>query len=332
MRIRAVTVFSNSLNQDTIHQLHQKLMDIDMDLFSRRISLPPSTNVNLGRILDILPDDKSVLFSLGGLFDHDPRIVDIPDVLRSGDNIFVHILLRDNRNMDNAVKVLSKLEPDEASRFAILLNEEFLTTPYYPASSGDNFHLGFGLSLIYVKEVLGNLMEEALMEAKRKGQEIEEKIGLKFLGIDPSVSPWMEESVGHLLETKLGKKIYSPGVLSVISNMNNNIMRASINTDVNAMGFSELMIPVAEDNILKERVLEGRVTLSHLLNMSSACLAGLDMVGVNYEQGLYFNIISDLIIIQRLKKRPYGIRIIPSYGEEKIDTKNFGTVPVVKTI
>ncbi|MCG3109540.1 hypothetical protein L3N51_01834 [Metallosphaera sp. J1] len=332
MRIRAFTAFLNRTSRDIIQENVEKLTSIKVEAFSKRLTLPhPSRDLTLDKIVDMLPQGD-ILFSLGGLRDDDPRIEQIPDVLSTSNNVFIHVLLKNHDNISTIVKVMSKLEPEQATRFAILLNEEFLLSPYYPTSSGDGIHKGFGMSLIYVNEVMRGEITSSIIKAKEIGEKVEKDIGLRFLGIDPSISPWMEESVGDLIETRLGKELFSPGSLSVIKELNNDIMTSSVEAGINPLGFSELMLPIAEDETLRKRVLEGKITLTHLVAMSTACVAGLDMVGIEYDLKLYTDLIKDLIVIHFLKKRPYGIRIIPSHGEEKIFTKSFGIIPVIKTV
>ncbi|AWS00043.1 DUF711 family protein [Metallosphaera hakonensis] len=332
MRIRSFTAFSSNISRDSLEELAIKLTSIKEDSFSKRITLPPPPrNMSLEKILDLLPD-QDLLFSLGGLRNNDPRIETIPDILKTSDSIFIHVLLTNQVNLESIVKTISKLEPEQATRFAILLNDEFLLSPYYPTSAGDGIHTGFAISLIHVNEVMLGRMTESLVKAKEIGQIVEKNIGLKFLGIDPSISPWMQESVGKLIEYKTGMELFSLGALSVISEINQQITKSSIEADIRSLGYSEIMIPVVEDDVLRQRVLEGKLTLSHLMLMSTACAAGLDMIGINYDLKIYTILLKDLMTIHFLKKRPYGIRIIPSYGEEKISTKNFGIIPVVKVV
>ncbi|MCH1769999.1 MULTISPECIES: DUF711 family protein [Metallosphaera] len=332
MRIRAFTAFLNKISREMVEENVHKLTSIKIDAFSKRLTLPQSPkDISLDKVVDILPQGD-ILYSLGGLRDNDPRISQIPDVLSTSNNTFVHVLLTNRDNVSPIVKMMSRLEPEQATRFAILLNEEFLLSPYYPTSSGDGVHTGFAVSLIYVNEIMKGEMTTSLIKAKEIGEKVEKDVGLRFLGIDPSISPWMEESVGELIESRLGKELFSPGSLSLIRELNNEILASSVEAGIEPLGFSELMLPVAEDDILRNRVLEGKITLTHLVAMSTACVAGLDMAGIEYDLKLYTDLIKDLMVIHFLKKRPYGIRIIPSWGEEKIFTKSFGIIPVIKTV
>ncbi|MEM0278755.1 MAG: DUF711 family protein [Metallosphaera sp.] len=331
MKVRSLTAVAKEISRPSIEDISSKLTSLDIDTFSKRLTLPPPVGIGLDKLVDYL-QEPNLLYSIGALMSDDPRISQIPSLLSSSDKLFAHVMLRKEDDIPRVVKIIGELEPEQATRFAVLLNHETLLTPYYPTSSGDGIRSGILMSLIYVEEVMRGQITESLMKAKEIGESIEKRTGLKFLGVDPSVSPWNEESVGYLIESRLGKELYSPGVLSIIFDLNRAILKSSIEAGIDPIGFSEVMLPVAEDDVLKKRAIEGKLTLSHLINMSSACAAGLDMVGIVYDKEYFIKIMKDLLVLHTLKRRPYGVRIIPSYGEDKMYTKNFGIIPVVKTI
>lgn len=332
MQIRAITTFVRDVNRDKITEYRDRLLSVNLSTMSRRISLPPTRGVSLDKITDSIPKDDEILYSMGGMRWNDPRVKDIPSTLQVGKNFFLHILLDDVRGIEDVVKLLGELEPEDATRFAVLIHHEYLATPYFPTSSSTLPSEGFSLSLLYVKDFQENRAVTALKEAKSSGMKVQEESGMKFLGVDPSLSPWMNESVGNLLESITGAKLFHVGVLQNIYELNQKIQEFSYRADLKPIGFSEVMLPVAEDDILKERALDGSLTLTHLAYMSTACAAGIDMVGLVYDREVYKNVFRDAMIIQKIKERPYAIRIIPSRGEEKIHTQFFGFIPVVKVV
>lgn len=329
MQIRALTVFVSSLEYDRINNYVESLKKIS-NIWTKRISLP-ETNLPMSRVIEFIPQDNSVLFSVCGMRDSDGRLMEVPDVLRSGNNIFCNILVNNIKNLDKITKILTKLEPEEATRLALLINDDFLLTPYFPASTANVVADSFGLALLYVKDFIENNISSAFQQANEFGLKVSGKIGAKFLGIDVSLSPWMDESVGEIIEKQSGK-IFSIGNTWTVGEINKLIFSEAFRSKVTPIGFSETMLPIAEDNILKKRVEEGSLTLSQLVQLTFACAAGIDMVGIKEDPLLYKNLIKDLLAIQFTKKRPYAIRIIPSRGEDKINTKDFGIIPTIKVI
>jgi uncharacterized protein (UPF0210 family) len=332
MQIRAITTFLRTADKEKILQHRDILLSIKFPTLSKRISLPPVGSSSLDKLSDVIPSGDEILYSLGGLRWNDPRIRNIRDILKSGKNFFIHVLLDDERGIEEVIKLLDMLEPEESTRFAVLIDHEYLTTPYFPTSSSTLPIESIGLSLLYVKDFQKGKGLNALLEAKKIGVSIQESIGIKFAGIDPSLSPWMDESIGEFLESLSNSRLFTMGVLHKIREINQKIEEYSFSAGLEPLGFSEVMLPVAEDNVLRERALEGRLTLTHLAYMSTVCAAGIDMVGVIYDRETYTNIFRDAMSIQKIKRRPYAIRIIPSRGEEKIYTPLFGFIPVVKVV
>jgi len=92
------------------------------------------------------------------------------------------------------------------------------------------------------------------------------------------------------------------------------------------------MLPVAEDNTLMQRVSEGSLTLSQLLLLTSVCVAGVDMVAVRRDLETYKSLLKSTMAIQFIKRRPYGVRVIPSDGSGEFFLKEYGKIPEIKTI
>ncbi|BDC19793.1 DUF711 family protein [Acidianus sp. HS-5] len=333
MKIRAVTAFVTDVNKDKIMLTSSKLDSIkDEDILTKRISLPQTPlSLNFSKLLDLV-EDKSKIFSLISIKDKDKRLQEIRDVLSAGENIYANVLITSPSYIDGIINLISKLEPSEASRFALLINDYFLLTPYFPTSTADVARDSLGLSLLYVNDFKEKKAIQNLEKADARGKMLESKTGLKYIGIDISLSPWGEESVGKLIEERSGKKIFSRGHIWSVGELNRELFSSAWEAKISPIGYSEVMLPVGEDVVLTKRVEEESLTLSQLLSMTFSCAAGLDMVGIEEDKELYKNIIKDAIAIQFVKKRPYGIRIIPSRGEKKIYIKEFGYIPTIKVV
>ncbi len=244
----------------------------------------------------------------------------------------------DENNVDLFMGILKKLVDlgswVSSRRIAALIGDAVLT-PYYPDSINLGNRHGIALSLLYADDILkeGNKLVNALNGIFRRaeviGKEIAEELGVEYLGIDASLSPWGLNSVVKAIEGIYGLRFGEPGTLSAIYDLNRSIWRAL--EDVKSTGFNEVMLPVAEDELLKSRVREGLVTFSKLIKYTVSCVAGIDMVPIPSSQlGLLRGLIRDLHAIVSIKRRSMGLRLIPYPGNEaEVDLGDFGSTPVM---
>ncbi|MFP3232548.1 MAG: DUF711 family protein [Sulfolobaceae archaeon] len=331
MKIRALTIFFVSEDMDKLVKYVDQLQNIkDEVVWTKRIAFPPELK-DLERKVNQIPSGKGIIYSIIHRRAKD-ELRSIADFLSTDKSFYASVLLNDSKYIDDVAQLLYSLDPEIATRVAILVNEEFLTTPYFPVGSANTINDSLSTSLIYVREFEENRAERVLAFADEYSKKISKEIGIRYLGIDASLSPWMEESTGRLIENLSGEKMFSFGQLSTVANINRRIFELVWRLKIAPIGFSELMLPVAEDNVLMERVREGSLTLSQLMALTSVCVAGLDMIAVKRDIELYKKILRDSMAIQFTKRRPYGIRIIPSTGEGEIYLKEYGKIPEIKII
>jgi uncharacterized protein (UPF0210 family) len=145
-----------------------------------------------------------------------------------------------------------------------------------------------------------------------------------------SLSPWREESVCMIIENLINNKIGFPGTLNAIYSLNKLIFGLIKKLEVKSIGFNEVMLPVAEDAVLNERVKEVALKLRDLVNYSILCVAGLDMVAIPLNLDIY-RLAIDMLTIYRVKKRTVAMRIIPVDQEPgtALKLENFGVTYVV---
>jgi uncharacterized protein (UPF0210 family) len=331
MKIRALTIFFVSEDMDKLVKYVDQLQNIkDEVVWTKRIAFPPELK-DLERKVNQIPSGKGIIYSIIHRRAKD-ELRSIADFLSTDKSFYASVLLNDSKYIDDVAQLVYSLDPEIATRVAILVNEEFLTTPYFPVGSANTINDSLSSSLIYVREFEENRAERVLAFADEYSRKISKEIGIRYLGIDASLSPWMEESTGRLIENLSGEKMFSFGQLSTVANINRRIFELVWRLKIAPIGFSELMLPVAEDNVLMERVREGSLTLSQLMALTSVCVAGLDMIAVKRDIELYKKILRDSMAIQFTKRRPYGIRIIPSTGEGEIYLKEYGKIPEIKII
>jgi len=219
-------------------------------------------------------------------------------------------------------------------RVAALIGDPILT-PYYPDSINLGNKHGIALSILYTNDIttsrdnVRGAMSNVFRRAEDVGKWIAEGLGVDYLGIDVSLSPWGWDSVVQTIEKLYGIRFGEPGTLDAVYDLNRAIWESSSGFKVT--GFNEVMLPLAEDEALKGRVRESLVTFSKLVKYTMACVAGVDMVPIRANQlGLIHGLIRDLHAIVSIKRRSLGLRLIPyPGGEAEVDLGDFGPTPIM---
>ncbi len=329
MKIRAFTFFAKELSE--VEKAETILSSIKRDdIWTKRISLPPTPrDVTLDKISEI-PTMKDVIYSVASLTSNDPRLKEVNDILSVSDNFYANVLLRDEKDIDMVSNLVLSLEPEQATRFGVLFNDWFLVSPYFPISTADVASSSFGLALIYTDEAMSGKMVKAFSASDEIGRKLENELKVRYLGTDLSLSPWMEKSVGEIIEKK-SDTMFNISNIWAVHEINREIAESALSSKVRPLGFSELMLPVAEDNLLRKRVEEEKLTLRDLLELTFVCAAGIDMVALYRDKKVILDLIKALYSIRLTKMRPIGMRIVPSNGG-KVHVKEFGDIPEVKVI
>ena len=271
-----------------------------------------------------------------------PRLLDL---LSLSEGIFVGVEVPDPdpslapELLEAMEEVYREMGPGHLTRLAFGLGG-LVETAYFPAtrSTGE----GVSLSLLYAKDLVEAAEEgswdgvtskvrELVAEAQEFGVRVAQGAGVEFRGVDPSISPWLEESVAELVEALVGSDFGGPGTYEAIWRLNSELARLG---DRHAVcGYSEVMLPVAEDNRLKELVADGGLRLRDLVGLSMVCVAGVDMVAVPLDQGrAVLRAIADIISAAAAKARPFGLRLILAEGRpgDWVELDRFGSVPIAR--
>lgn len=225
------------------------------------------------------------------------------------------------------------------SRFAVSFGRRPVT-PYFPATR--SVEEGMTGSLLYASHVrervsegvaLHDALRSTVLEAYRFSYEALDASASRvpLLGLDISLSPWGRDSVAALLEELLGMPLMSPGTLSLVRGVNDAL--SVLAGSLKAVGFNELMLPVAEDERLKELARLGQLRFRDLVSLTPLCVAGLDMVLMpsTVEDRVLRGLVRDLHSLHRLKGRPLGMRVILVGAEpgEDVELGEFGRTPVM---
>ncbi len=336
---------------DTLRSAAKLIEDRGYRVWSKRISLPPLTDQK--DLVEICSELRKARSSLEGVFvaafniDSDSNI-EILDLVRCMEDLgfaFSSILVRDEGDIDDAYRKLSSFysisRTDLHTRLALIYGSRILT-PYFPASATIEDEVSFTVALRYAQDfedLVARRGREDLMEDLLRGLEgilesVSRIVGVRYRGMDLSLSPWMDESVSRIVEILSGEEIPLPGTIAAIRRINRSILNLS--GRVRSTGYNEIMLPVEEDSVLKERAVEGKIALRDLIAFSSICVAGVDMAVVPKRQALsgnvLRNIIRDLLAISETKGRPIGMRLILAEGSpgDRVDLGRFGQATIIR--
>jgi len=128
-----------------------------------------------------------------------------------------------------------------------------------------------------ISEAEGELFNNFEREYKlieKAGLRIQEETGWIFEGVDTSPAPMRDISIGKAIENLIKAPFGSPGTITACSIITNVIQ----GIDVKRAGYSGLMLPVMEDEVLALRAAEGLFGLDELLSYSAVCGTGLDVI------------------------------------------------------
>jgi len=202
--------------------------------------------------------------------------------------------------------------------------------PYYPGS----YHLGKGHAFALAMEganVVADVFaryhdpreaEEHLSEAFTKytkeaetvAMQVAASTGWTYEGIDATPAPLKDNSIGGAIESFIGGPFGSSGTLTA----SGIITRAVQSTPVKRTGYSGLMIPVMEDNLLARRWAEGTFNLDSILAYSAVCAGGADTVplpgDVSEEQ--IARILGDVAWLAYKWNKPLAARLLPAPGKK----------------
>ncbi|MBO3800362.1 MAG: DUF711 family protein [Candidatus Brockarchaeota archaeon] len=352
MKIRSVTLFIAEGEESNIRERVTSLglmlsatvesMLLSDSVWSTRVALPPvSSKDSPAKKSSQLADlDVVNYFSIGQVEDTHPALEELVDVARN--NVFASINMRNISSFDRIERILRRVceeEPSNGSRLSISIGNSILT-PYFPTACNIYGEEGLAISLLYpslLRNKLLNQFQDILAEVyastEKVGFKLSENLGVKYYGIDASLSPWMEESVAEIIEFASGVRMPLPSTFSTIKEVNTMIGSAIQAAGVNATGYNEVMLPVAEDNVLKERVASDEVRLRDLVHLTAACVAGVDMVVISDDtpRSILKGVFKDLFEISVLKNKTLGVRIIfaPAEPGETIKLGFFGETPVI---
>ncbi len=344
-QIRALTLFVKLENP--VAELHSRVVDqVDrlnslasyLSPWTRRIASSPIGDSHLEKYLKTLADvigslPRDILLQLIPV-DHyrSESILKILNTLNEYPQLYASVKCDSAECIDAISRALLsfKGDYDVYTRFSITFGE-WIQTPYFPSTAA--LKDGFSVALRYVDVFRDFLLRgdvrkvaEYVKEVIRKSIDAGSDTEIEFLGIDLSLSPWMDESVGELIEAMSGLRFGELGTLHTLVLVRDYLHELVSMFRHHIEGFNEIMLPVAEDNVLRKRALDGILRIRDLISYSFVCVVGLDLIGIDREESTVNRVLRDMLAVHRIKRRTIGVRIIPM-TEDSIQIKRLGLVP-----
>ena len=236
------------------------------------------------------------------------------------------------------VKAVSQRSPHGDGNFdfgAIAMVQPY--GPYYPGS----YHLGqghvFAVAMegagvvadvfahyhdpVEAEQQLSKVLGQYAKEAEAVALQIASSTKWAYEGIDATPAPLGDRSIAGAIESFTGAPFGSNGTLTATRI----ITRAVQSTTVKRIGYSGLMIPVLEDNVLAERWAEGTFNLDSMLAYSAVCAAGLDTVPLpgDITEEQIGRILGDLASLAYKWNKPLAARLLPAPGKQPGDRTEF---------
>jgi uncharacterized protein (UPF0210 family) len=318
--------------------------EVDIDISSLRLTLPnvPTDILRKSELLTL--KEEEVLVNIGSVpYEYELLEDSVSSLARNG--IYSHVTIKEPnwkvfRRLAKLFNRLSEEDPEYATKFGVNLSQKEILTPYYPLSWSPGAEPLLSICLVYPSALeaayrssgikgIKDEMKKWANKALEVGRLFSKELRVEFVGVDLSVSPWMENSVLSLIESISGVRMPSPGIAYGISLVNKIIKEVS--NEVKATGFNEVQLPLGEDSKLKVRAVEGELKARDLARLSGACLAGLDMVVVPYDEIGVAGLMLEVSSYAR-EDKPLGVRLITLDGVEpgdKVATNRFGEIPVI---
>ena len=316
---------------------------------SVRLALPPAPG--LGVAADLADELGEIAERAGILVNagyYPSSTSDLESLVRSTvvEGVYISLILDEASweqagRIARAANLVAEEDPTAATRFGVNTLGAPVETPFFPLSASTGRSLvsvGFTYPSFLLSAYLdGGLpaVEDAIARAGSVGEGLAERVaglvGTEASGVDLSIAPWMADSSLALVEAISGTRLPEPGIALGISLANRAIAGASEKLG-GTLGFNEVQLPVAEDARLKARVSEGDTRARDLARLAGACLAGLDMVVIPYDERRIAGLILEVASYALSKGRPLGVRVIPLEGVEagdKVSLGRFGETPVI---
>jgi uncharacterized protein (UPF0210 family) len=154
--------------------------------------------------------------------------------------------------------------------------------------------------------------------------------GWTYAGIDPTPAPLGDVSIGRAIESFTGAPFGAGGTMTAAAI----VTRAVKSVPVKQVGYSGLMVPVLEDNVLARRWEQGTFNIDSLLAYSAVCAGGLDTVPLpgDISEEQLARILGDVASLAYKWQKPLAARLLPAPGKKAGERTEFEDSRMANTI
>lgn len=260
-------------------------------------------------------------------------------VLARYGHAFVNVLAAENGYIENDVIVRSAEMIKKVGRLSANGMDNFRLGcslnvsphgPFFPFTMASD-QLGFSLALeltqdinvlcehhhhctlLELQAVLCQALEKQTVEILKTAEVISRRSGIPFLGIDFSLAPIIEKE-GSVIPILNRLGVYNFGRIGILfaTSFLTDILK-NLATQFPSVGFSGVMYSLLEDIELCRINNERGISLEELVDVSSMCGCGVDMVPVPGDITVeeIKSIFLEVFVISTRLGKPLGIRILP---------------------
>jgi uncharacterized protein (UPF0210 family) len=226
-------------------------------------------------------------------------------------------------------------------------------TPFFPFSyhaGADGFSLAVeiietvlqslealpcGAGLEVQRESVTRALEEIVRDVDAIGRDVEARTGFAYKGLDISLAPFPDKRRSiAVLFNHLGLEMPGHAGTVAVTSFFTNILKTVIRTTgVRAAGFNGVMFAPLEDVGLAAAGNSRLLSIDKLLQWSTVCGCGIDMVPVagNVMREELAALMLDTAAVSSVLKKPLGVRVLPIPGAEVNEMTNFNHDFLVNT-
>jgi len=251
------------------------------------------------------------------------------------------------RQAAKVIKGLAERSPHGDANFnfgAIAMMKPY--GPYYPGS----YHLAKGHAFaiamegaevvgdvfrqyrdpVEAEKHLADVLNNYAKQVEAVATQVARATGWTYEGIDATPAPLGDRSIAAAIEEFLGAPFGSVGTETA----SGIITRAVQSAMVKRTGYSGLMIPIMEDNLLAKRWSEGTFTLDSILAYSAVCAGGVDTLPLpgDISEEQIARILGDVAWLAYRWNKPLAARLLPAPGKRVGDQTEFTNANLVRTI
>lgn len=171
------------------------------------------------------------------------------------------------------------------------------------------------------EQELTKALSKQMVDAEAVAMKVAKESSWTYAGIDPTPAPNGSVSIGHAIESFLGAPFGSSGTMTAASIITHAVKAVPIRQ----VGYSGLMVPVLEDDVLAKRWAEGTYTADSLLAYSAVCAGGLDTVPLpgDVSEAKIAHMLGDVASLAFKWKKPLAARLLPAPGKKAGDKTEF---------